>query len=281
MKTNHQKILLATIFAFLISMVVYYFWGAKVETSDTIVDDLSIDIPVQINDSIKMISVPFNLPSELKGHHIIKRSFYTFSYNEKHEQPDWIAYTLYPIADSLRVKRKDHFRIDPLVKTGSATLKDYKRSGYDRGHLAPAKAMSYSKEAMSASFYMSNMSPQIPSFNRGIWKKLEAKIYELSLQSDSLYVVTGPVFKEIIDSIGVNKVSVPKYYYKTILRFQKDTIYGLGFLLENKKSSQSYFDFVVSIDSIEKLTGIDFYTRLDSLKQKKLESNTDFTMFRN
>ena len=280
MKTNNKKILSVIVFAFLIAVVVYYFLKSDKEKGDITNDKIIVNTSNQLTESNNNLKLPFNSPSTL-GNQIIKRTFYTFSYNEKHEQPDWIAYTLYPIADSLRVKRKDHFRVDPLVTTGSATLKDYKRSGYDRGHLAPVKAMSYSKEAMSASFYMSNMSPQIPSFNRGIWKTLEAKIYELSLQSDSLYVVTGPVFKEIIDSIGVKKVSVPRYYYKTILRFQKDTIYGLGFLLENKKLSQSYFDFVVSIDSIEKLTGIDFYTRLDSLKQKKLESNTDFTMFRN
>ena len=111
-------------------------------------------------------------PKPIIGEQIVNHLGYSLSYNEKNEQASWVAYEL--TADQVRgtVKRKDSFRSDPLIKTGSASLSDYKGSGYDRGHLAPAADMKWSTTAMSESFFMSNMSPQLPGFNRGIWKKL-------------------------------------------------------------------------------------------------------------
>jgi endonuclease G len=90
-------------------------------------------------------------------------------------------------------KRKDNFRSDPKVKTGSAALSDYKGSGYDRGHLAPAADFKWSATAMSESFYMSNMSPQVPGFNRGIWKNIESTVRNWAVENDEIYIVTGPV----------------------------------------------------------------------------------------
>ena len=89
-----------------------------------------------------------------------------------------------------KFKRKNDFRIDPVVKTVSATPADYRNSGYDRGHLCPAGDMAFSEIAMSESFYMSNISPQVPSFNRGIWKTLEQKVRDWSLDMIlQLYIV--------------------------------------------------------------------------------------------
>ena len=114
-------------------------------------------------------------------------------------------------------KRGDDFRPDPAVPTGSATPQDYTRSGYDRGHLAPAADMSFSAKAMSESFYMSNMSPQAPQFNRGIWSKLEKQVRHFATKEKRIVVVTGPILPaEKNITIGANKVTVPQYYYKVI-----------------------------------------------------------------
>ena len=122
---------------------------------------------------------------------------------------------MYPFPDSLAVKRKDAFRPDPMVKKGSASLADCLKSGYDRGHLAPAKALSYSEESMKASFFLSNMSPQVSMFNRGIWRFLETSFIN-GLKSVSLYLVWVLSLNHPIGIIGKNNVSVPRSDYKIL-----------------------------------------------------------------
>jgi len=102
---------------------------------------------------------------------IVSHSYYTLSYSEDHEQAEWVYYTLNSNQLNSALERKNNFRQDFKVKTSSAQLYDYKGSGYDRGHLAPATDMKYNYSSISESFFMSNMSPQSPSFNRGILRK--------------------------------------------------------------------------------------------------------------
>ena len=126
---------------------------------------------------------------------LIRHTYYSLDYSEEHEQPYWVYYRLTYDLVSGKAARKDDFRVDKKVSTGSATLEDYKNSGYDRGHLCPAADMKLSDLSMSETFFMSNMSPQVPSFNRGKWAVLEDKIRSfVSDISDTLYIVTGPVF---------------------------------------------------------------------------------------
>ncbi|NIJ45138.1 DNA/RNA endonuclease G (NUC1) [Wenyingzhuangia heitensis] len=207
---------------------------------------------------------------------IIHHSFYTLSYVEKYEQPEWVAYKLIPQYLVKKVERRNRFKIDRAVKTGSATLTDYKGSGYDRGHLAPAGAMSFSSVAMEDSFYMSNMSPQVPGFNRGIWKSLESKVRYWTSSSDSLYVVSGPILKNISKTIGENKVGVPNYYYKVIVKFKNNKTQACAFLLPNKKSNKKLNDYLCTIDEIEELSGIDFNVNFPNSLENELEKKYDF-----
>lgn len=276
MKSKPKNLVVTSLVVFILGSGAYYLWDKEQQP----IEGAIVTVEEEVVNTEKTI-VEFNLPNATT-HQVVERPFYTFSYNEEAEQPDWIAYTLYPLPDSLRVKRKDNFRADPLVTSGSASLKDYKSSGYDRGHLAPAKALSYSKEAMSSSFYLSNMSPQIGvGFNRGIWKKIEAKVFEWSNQSDSLYVVTGPILDSPLGTIGENKVVIPRAYYKTIFRFKDDAISGIGFLIDHKKfpNGTKATDFITSIDSIEEVSGIDFYHQMDSVQQAKIEANKELIKF--
>ena len=128
---------------------------------------------------------------------------------------------------------------------------------------------------MDESFYLSNMSPQVPGFNRGVWKKLESKVRTWTYASDSIYVVTGPVFNKTTKTIGPNHVTVPHAYYKVLLRFQNDKTTAIAFLLENKKSSDSLSYFATSIDAIELATGIDFNAGIQDDIEVRLESNYD------
>ena len=211
-------------------------------------------------------------PKPISGEQIIDHFGYSLSYNEEHEQASWVFYELTDKEISGLVKRKDQFRSDPNVKTGSASLSDYKGSGYDRGHLAPAADMRWSPTAMSESFFMSNMSPQNPSFNRGIWKKLENKVRDWVINNQTIYVVTGGVLTDSLDAIGENQVSVPNHYYKVVLDYTKPVIRGIGFILPNERSNLSLMNFAVSIDSVEIFTGIDFYYSLPDSIEDSIES---------
>lgn len=280
MKKSTRTLLVIIILIILVA-VVYYFYtqSQQKEAIEGDLQNLEIIEEAEEEEAPIVFEEDFNLPDGISGHQIVERPFYTLSYNEEHEQADWVAYKMFPFPDSLSVKRKDAFRADPMVETGSATLADYKRSGYDRGHLAPAKALSFSKESMKESFFMSNMSPQVGMFNRGIWRLLEAQVYKWSKESDSLYVVTGPVLDNPLGTIGENEVSIPRSYYKAIIRFKDSTATGIGFLLKNEKSRQSYFDFVTSIDSIEQVTGINFYEQFYDELEDKVEANKELSEF--
>jgi len=218
------------------------------------------------------------LPSS-SNRQIIMREHYALSYLEEHEQAEWVAYELTVEEVQGTTERTDDFREDPEVRTGSAALKDYYRSGYDRGHLAPAGDMKFSEEAMSESFYMSNMSPQKPSFNRGIWRELEEEVRELAVENGRLYVVTGPVFGNKIQKIGENGVSIPESYYKVLLDYTEPEVKAIAFLLPNAGSKKDLYDFAATIDSVEQVTGIDFFPALPDLEEDMLESTLDISVW--
>lgn len=215
------------------------------------------------------------LPSSNKD--VIKHSNYILSYNETYEQAEWVAYELTVAETNKTVDRADRFRADKTVSTASATLADYKGSGYDRGHLAPAADMGFNSTAMSESFYMSNMSPQTPSFNRGVWKKLESKVRNWASEYGKIYVVTAGVLSNDLPTIGANSVSIPKYYYKIILKGKGEHRKMIAFLLKNEKSNEPLSSFVVSTNEIEKLTGIDFFPQLPDEFEEKLESTINLS----
>ena len=138
-------------------------------------------------------------PAIRSGDQIIRHFAYTLCYDEPHEQARWVAYELTLAETNGPEERASGFFEDPAVTTGSATDTDYAGSGYDRGHLAPAGDMTWSDRAMHESFYYSNMSPQVPSFNRGIWKKLETLVRAWAQVYDGILIATGPVLEPDLD----------------------------------------------------------------------------------
>ena len=161
--------------------------------------------------------------------------------------------------ESGHINRTDNFRSDPSIASGSASLKDYRGSGFDRGHLAPAGDMKWDQEAMSESFLMSNMSPQNPSFNRGIWKRLEEQVRSWAQEKDSLYVITGPVLEPIDSFIGENEVGVPGAYFKVLADLSPPDHSFIAFLIPNTGSSEDLDSYAVTVDSLEIITGYDFF----------------------
>ena len=211
------------------------------------------------------------LPKIKQGDQVIEHYAYTLNYIESYEQASWVAYELTASETVKKYERSDQFYVDPKVKTGSATGIDYKGSGYDRGHLAPAADMSWSSKAMVESFYYSNMSPQDPGFNRGVWKRLEEQVRNWAKEYGKIYVVTGPVLKGKLPTIGPSRVAVPTYYYKALLVPSGKSYKGIGFVLANTSSSLALNQFAVTIDSVEQLTGIDFFHLLPDHEELKIE----------
>jgi len=232
------------------------------------------ETPVYEGEQVEIVSL--ELPKDNFSGQVVTHTGYTLKYSEDDEQPYWVAYELTSDEIYGSFERKDNFRSDPLVRTESAALSDYRSSGYDRGHLIPAADQNWSEEAMGDSFFLSNMSPQEPSFNRGIWAKLESVVRTFAKDNKSLYVVTGPILIDgPYDSIGSNKVSIPKYYYKAILDYTEPEIKAIGFILPNEGSSKDLTDFATSVDAVEKETGIDFFYKLPDTQESTIEASFD------
>jgi endonuclease G len=200
-----------------------------------------------------------NYPMVDSNNQFIKHDGYVLSYNESCEQANWVQYTLTPndVLNNDTVKRKNYFKRDKLVRTGSSSGSDY-RKPYDRGHLKPSADESNNQEQMNETFYMSNISPQHYSFNRGVWKRLEDKVRSKVINSDSIIVTTGGVLNDTLPRIGENGVCVPKYFFKVLKVYKNGKYEYECYYMKNEKSYDSLNSFRVTLDALERKTQIKF-----------------------
>ncbi len=217
-------------------------------------------------------------PAQVGDNQIIEHYAYTLSYNETHEQADWVAYELTQAeATDTTYARTDDFREDSEVSSTSSQLSDYEQTNqtYARGHLAPAADFRWSEQAMSESFLMSNMSPMIHEFNSGQWLSLEKEVRHWADIYDGVYVVVGGVLTSGLPTIGSNKVSVPEKFYKIIL--DPDREQGIAFIMPNENITSTFKNYVVSIDEVEEATGIDFFPELEDKLENKIEERVNMS----
>ncbi|MEZ4839704.1 DNA/RNA non-specific endonuclease [Flavobacterium sp.] len=207
---------------------------------------------------------------------VVKHKFFSLSYHEDFEQAEWVAYELKASNSFKSDFKRPYFIDDPKVKTGSADWKNYKNSGYDKGHLCPAGDMKFSIDAYNETFYTSNISPQKADFNAGVWNRLEQKVRYWADKYDGLYVVTGGILTNNLKTIGKEKVAIPDYFYKVLLDVSKDKPRMIAFLVPHKNSNQPLYEFVVSVDELEELTGIDFFPHLPDDMENTIEKNINY-----
>lgn len=207
---------------------------------------------------------------------VIHHDYFVVSYSEKHEQAEWVAYELKKSHLSNSNFKRPYFIEDSKVTTKSADWRNYKSSGYDKGHLVPAGDMKFSKQAFDATFYTSNVAPQLSSFNNGVWNRLEQKVRYWAQKYNGLYVITGSILEDNLPTIGHEKVAVPNYFYKILLDTSRDELKMIAFLVPHEESKQPLYTFVVSVDELEKRTGIDFFHHLPDSIEEKLESSSDY-----
>ncbi|MDY0780760.1 DNA/RNA non-specific endonuclease [Tenacibaculum sp. IB213877] len=261
---NKRKLL--SIISLLIVIVAYFINQRENKASSVFVSSGDI---VSVSD--------FNFyPTSTTGQ-IIHHNGYSLSYNEEHEQAEWVAYSL-SINDISYTNRKRPFFIeDPKVRSKSADWRNYKKSGYDKGHLCPAGDRRATKKLYDETFYTSNVSPQNHDFNSGIWNLLEQKTRYWAKKYKHLYVVTGGILTEkSLKKIGKEKVSVPNTFYKILLDYTEPEIKAIAFLLPHKESNRPLYEFVVSIDELEEKTNIDFFPELPDNIETKLEASSNY-----
>ncbi len=205
---------------------------------------------------------------------VIHHQGFSLSYSEPHEQAEWVAYELKKSHLSKSHFKRPYFEVDQAVQTGAASWKNYKNSGYDKGHLCPAGDKKYNQQAHDETFLTSNISPQDPEFNAGIWNTLEQKVRYWARKYDGVYVVTGGVLKGQMVTVGNERVAVPNQFYKIIYDPENEKM--IAFLMPNKNSNEALHTFVVSVDSVEVLTGIDFFPELEDVLEDRLEAMTNY-----
>ncbi|KAA1247419.1 DNA/RNA non-specific endonuclease [Aquimarina sp. RZ0] len=216
----------------------------------------------------------FYLPSSTTGI-VVSHSHYSLSYSEKHEQPEWVAYELKKEHLSKNEFKRPFFEIDKKIRSSSADWRNYKNSGYDKGHLCPAADRRFTYKAFEETFLTSNISPQNHKFNAGIWNLLEQKTRYWATIYNNVYVITGGILETDLKTIGYEAVSVPEYFYKIILDMSSEEPKMIGFLIPHEDSDKKLSDFVVPVDRIEKLTGIDFFPKLDDVVEDRLEASSN------
>ncbi|MCM4166945.1 Nuclease [Arenibacter antarcticus] len=222
----------------------------------------------------KITKIPTDLlPSSTTGA-LVQHNHFILSYNEDYEQAEWVAYLLDRSHITGDDRRRPYFIEDPKVTTKSADWRNYKGSGYDRGHLCPAGDRRFSELAYNETFYTSNISPQQNDFNAGIWNRLEQQVRRWAKKEGPLVVITAGVLTQGLPSIGEEEVAVPRYFYKIVAKGEGGNLKIIAFLFPNREMDKSLKNFVVTVDHLEELTGIDFFQGLP----EKLENNLESTV---
>lgn len=213
---------------------------------------------------------------------LLDKEFFVICYNAETKIANWVGYFL--SEENLRgtISRTDDFRPDPkLGPEVRSQLADYRGSGFDRGHMAPAAAFKRSRQAMSTTFLLSNMAPQTPQLNRAIWRLLEDDVREVARTQGDVWVFTGNLFidengtrLEPSSRIGSNNVAVPTHCFKAILvRTEESGWMAYGFIMPNirERIPGPVDAYQVPVDVIESASEIDFFAFLPDALEEQLE----------
>ena len=227
-------------------------------------------------------NIEITTSSKGKKELILKRKNYTVSFNKELNIPNWVSWSLDKEKLVERVSRKGYgFKPDPNINTSQAVVtQDYANSGYDRGHMCPAGDSRWSGEAMKESFYMTNICPQHPNLNGGDWHELEQACRRWA-EKDKLYIVCGPILykKALNPPIGKeHQIHVPDAFFKVILTgVEKGNPKAIGFIYKNSAGNRPLDSYVNSIDQVERITGLDFFSVLPDEVENRVEKDYNMT----
>lgn len=197
------------------------------------------------------------------------------NFNPVFHIPNYVAWELTANETKGNIER-GKFRSDNEVE-GCATSRDYTGSGYDRGHMAPAGDMKFDQEAMDRCFLMTNIVPQSHALNGGTWNKLEEKCRNWARVDSAIIIICGPILDPEPDEfIGKTKVAVPGAFFKVVLSPFVNPPRAIGFIMPNSRVAGGLQAAAVSVDSVESVTGLDFFSALPDSVENMVESKCNF-----
>lgn len=210
---------------------------------------------------------------------IVQHAFYKIGFDTKQKLPAWVYYSLSKEHLSLaNLDRKGSFVKDPLLNQEQSCSRDYSGSGFDKGHMVPCEDMSFSEQTMKETFYYSNCAPQTTELNRGEWKVLEELVREWAIDFHEAMVICGPVFKPLMPKMGVHAIPVPDLFYKIIVVHKDNHYSALAFLMPNSRNTLlAPVNYTCTIDSVETLTGLDFFSTLPDKTEEQFEGKINVT----
>lgn len=265
----------------LIAGVLYIYQGQEpTAVTEQVTETAGVTSPYTETDrqpvtTVRDISSKLEIPVDLRQREEIrlKRTGYTVSYNNQYKTPHWVGWELTRAETKGDEERSNRFVPDPDLPEPRAEHADYTNTGYDRGHMAPAADMKWSEKAMAESFYMSNICPQDQKLNRDDWGDLEELCRAWAKKYGNIYITCGPIYdSKRPKRIGKHKIAVPNRFFKVVLIYNRKNPIAMGFLFKNAARHQDLQKYMVPVDSIETLTGYDFFAKLPDEVEKRIEA---------
>ena len=218
-------------------------------------------------DSLMTVAVPHGMSDTL-----VRYDAFDVHFNSGRGIANCALYELVSNELDGTAERGNEFMADRGVK-GCPLPEDYAGSGMDRGHLVPAGDLKWSEAAMRQSFLLTNVAPMHKALNEGGWAKLEEKVREWTVRDSALLVFTGPVVSDKDTTLASGRVKVPSAYYKVIMAPCVRPMRAIAFIYPNGHSGGRLQQYAVSVDEVERRTGLDFFPTLPTEEQQRLESS--------
>ena len=254
-----------------VALVCFLLYKVAVRTSTTHLVPLS----AEERDSLMTVAVPHGMSDTL-----VRYDAFDVHFNSERGIANCAVYEFVFNELNGTVERSNEFMQDPDV-SGCPLPTDYAGSGMHRGHLVPAGDLKWNEKAMQQSFLMTNVCPMHKALNENGWAKLEEKVREWTVRDSALLVFSGPVVNDGDTTLSNGRVTVPSAYYKIIMAPCVNPRRAIAFIYPNGHSGGKLRQYAVSVDEVERRTGLDFFPTLSQEEQESLESSVNLDAFTN
>lgn len=226
----------------------------------------------------RKIEVPLYSEAVYKQH-IVHEGF-ELVYDRNARIPEWVAYELTAEEVAGESPRGRHYAIDPNVIGIQGDNDDYRNSGWDRGHMAPAGDMKLDELMMKESFYSSNICPQNRNLNGGDWRTLEELVRTYAQKYGKVYIVCGPIIgNNIYGRLGPHQIIIPDAFFKVLLVETDKGYDSIGFIMNNEAGHRPLTTYLRTVDEVESITGLDFFSLLPNRIEKKAEASYNLSVW--